>query len=156
MLAEITKASRAPAGGPDGQQVERVVSFKKVDSAQQIVYGEVYVPNVRDTHGNWMTAEEIEKMAHRFLMKFRNTQIDLQHDMEPDEGVVVESFVARPGDPDFTPGAWVLATKVFKTETWQAIMNGEITGYSLYGLGVLIPDEPDDEGGEGGEAGGKE
>ncbi|MGE5551509.1 MAG: XkdF-like putative serine protease domain-containing protein [Bacteroidota bacterium] len=155
MLAEISKARTPAKGDPGGQQVERVVAFKRVDSAQQIVYGEVYIPNVRDTHGNWMTAEEIEKMAHRFLMKFRNTQIDLQHDMEPDEGAVVESFIARENDPDFTPGAWVLATKVFKTETWTAIMNGEITGYSLYGLGVLIPDEPDDEGGEGGDTGGQ-
>ena len=41
-----------------------LVDFKKSDAKQQIVFGEVYVPNRRDTDGNFMTAETIEKMAH--------------------------------------------------------------------------------------------
>lgn len=40
---------------------EHVVDFKKSDTKQQIVFGEVYVPNRKDTDGNFMTAEIIEK-----------------------------------------------------------------------------------------------
>ncbi|MDI3548139.1 MAG: hypothetical protein PWR10_1791 [Halanaerobiales bacterium] len=119
----------------------REFHFKKADKEKRIVYGEVYVPNEKDSHGQWMTAEEIEKMAHRFMENLRLTQIDKQHDWEPDEGIVVESFIARPGDPDFTPGAWVLGTKVLKEETWQAILKGEITGYSMAGVAELIPEQ---------------
>lgn len=122
-------------------RVERRVEFAKVDQAKRIVYGEVYVPNVRDAHGHWMSAEEIEKMAHNFMQKLRVYQVDKQHDSEPDEGVIVESFIAREGDPDFTPGAWVVATKILNEETWQAILKGEITGYSMAGVAMLIPDE---------------
>ena len=43
-----------------------VVDENKVDW-KQIVYAEVYAPNVLDTHGDYMTAETIEKMAHDFL-----------------------------------------------------------------------------------------
>lgn len=122
-------------------EVKKEIAFKKADLQKRIVYGEVYVPNEMDAHGQWMTAEEIEKMAHRFMENLRLTQIDKQHDWEPDEGVVVESFIARPGDPDFTPGAWVLGTKILKEETWQAILKGEITGYSMAGVAELIPEE---------------
>lgn len=122
-------------------KVEKFVAFKKADHYKRIVYGEVYVPYERDTDGNWMTPEEIEKMAHRFMENLRLMQIDKQHDGEPDEGVVVESFIARPGDHDFTPGAWVLAVKIKKQETWEEIMRGEITGYSLAGVGELIPEQ---------------
>lgn len=141
-LAHLQAHAKRLGIGEAGQQqkVAKTVQFKKADAAQRIVYGEVYVPYERDTDGNWMTPEEIEKMAHRFMERLRVTKIDRQHDGEPDEGVVVESFIARPGDPDFTPGAWVLATKVANQETWDVIMRGEITGYSIAGYAELIPD----------------
>lgn len=128
-------------------EVKKTIAIKKADTQKRIVYGEVYVPNERDAHGHWMTAEEIEKMAHRFMEQLRLTQIDKNHDREPDEGVVVESFIARPGDPDFTPGVWVLATKILNDDTWQAILDGEIASYSMEGTAWLIPDEPEDEEG---------
>ena len=49
------------------KEISRVVDFKKKTAAKQLVFGEVYVPNDRDTDGNWMTADTIEKMAHAFL-----------------------------------------------------------------------------------------
>ena len=35
---------------------------------ERLVYGEVYIPLHVDTQGEAMTAEEIRKMAHDFLM----------------------------------------------------------------------------------------
>lgn len=132
-------------GVGEQNKVQKTVGFKKADNYKRIVYGEVYVPYERDTDGNWMTPDEVEKMAHRFMENLRLTKIDKQHDGEPDEGVVVESFIARPGDPDFTPGAWVLGTKILKESTWQAILKGEITGYSIAGVAELIPEEGGDK-----------
>ena len=54
-------------------RTENIVEFKKSDAKKQIVFGEVYVPNVRDTDGNFMTAETIEKMAHDFLANKKKT-----------------------------------------------------------------------------------
>ena len=126
----------------DKVQVEKAVPIKKTDAERQIVYGEVYVPNEKDTDGNFMTAAEIEKMAHGFMEAVRVQKIDKEHNGSTVEGVVVESFIARKGDPDFTEGAWVLGTKVTKAETWEAIKKGEITGYSIAGMGVLIEEAP--------------
>ena len=41
--------------------------IRKTDDELQIVYGEVYAPNVPDVHGEFMTPVEVRKMAHRFL-----------------------------------------------------------------------------------------
>ena len=117
---------------------ENVVDIKKADDEKQIVYGEVYVPNQRDTDGNWMTAATIEKMAHDFMENLRNTHIDKNHDGEIDKGTVVESFIVRKGDPDYTEGAWVVGVHVSAPDVWEQVKKGELTGFSIAGEAQLI------------------
>jgi hypothetical protein len=119
----------------------REVQFKKTDSAKKIVYGEVYVPDEKDTDGNWMTAETVEKMAHEFMEDQLLTRIDKNHDGETGKAAVVESFIARKGDPDFTEGAWAVGVKVLDSEAWESIRKGEITGFSIEGRGELIEEK---------------
>ncbi|MDR3279159.1 MAG: XkdF-like putative serine protease domain-containing protein [Synergistaceae bacterium] len=125
------------------ENITREVVFKKSDATKQIVYGEVYVPDEKDTDGNWMTSETIEKMAHGFMQDLRLTQIDKNHDGNTDKGVVVESFIVRKDDPDFTEGAWVVGVKVSDKDTWDAVQKGEITGFSIEGRGELIEEKED-------------
>ena len=122
-------------------KTEHIVEFKKSDAKQQIVFGEVYVPDRRDTDGNFMTAETIEKMAHDFLARKRNSQISKAHDGNPDKGCVVESFIAREGDPDFAAGSWVVGVHVPDARIWKSIEAGELTGFSIEGTGELIEEE---------------
>ena len=105
--------------------------IKKADQEKMIVYGEVYAPEVVDSHGDAMTAEEIEKLAHLFLIEMRNHNIDLQHNNKPVQASVVESFIAREGDPIYTPGAWVMGTKIFDEDLWADIKKGVYNGYSM-------------------------
>lgn len=118
---------------------QRVVTIKKVNSKKQIIYGEVYAPNVLDTYGEMMTAEDIEKMAHRFMgLDLMNT-IDVQHDNKPRDAYPVESFIARAGDHDYTEGAWVLGVKVADPALWAEIENGKLNGYSFEALVHKLP-----------------
>ena len=117
---------------------ENIVEFKKSDSKKQIVFGEVYVPDVKDTDGNFMTKETIEKMAHDFLANSRTTQISKSHDGNQDKGCVVESFIAREGDPDFIPGSWVVGVHVPDVKIWKQVEDGTLTGFSIEGSGTLI------------------
>ena len=119
-------------------KTENIVAFKKSDNKKQIVFGEVYVPDVRDTDGEFMTAETIEKMAHNFLANKKNFEISKSHDGNTDKGCVVESFIAREGDPDFIPGSWVVGVYVPNVEIWKQIEDGELTGFSIEGQGTLI------------------
>lgn len=99
---------------------------------QQLVYGEVYAPMKPDSDGEFMTAEEIQKMAHDFVRSQKMNMIDTNHDNQLVEGVsVVESFIARKGDPDFIPGSWVVGVHVNDAATWDAIKKGEINGFSM-------------------------
>ena len=43
------------------------VSIKKTDDEQQLVYGEVYAPGFPDSQGDFMSAENIQRMAFEQL-----------------------------------------------------------------------------------------
>lgn len=112
--------------------------FKALDEEQQIVYGVVYSPNHIDTDWETMTAEEIQKMAWDFLANKESDKIDVQHDLIESGCVVVESFIARPGDPDFPEGSWVLGVKC-TDEVWKQVKDGDLNGYSFYGSVTKYP-----------------
>lgn len=122
----------------DGMQ--RFVKFNKTNEEKRVVYAEVYAPYTVDTWGDMMLPEEIEKMAHRFIEKGGlNKVIDTMHDYEATDSFVVESFIARAGDPDFTEGAWVLGVKVPDETLWADIKKGKLNGFSMSGFAKLLP-----------------
>lgn len=137
----------------DDQQpnVEQTVRVVKSDAAEQILYGVVYEPLVKDAHDDYMTADDIEKAAHMFLKDYR--QIDKQHDFVSQVGDVIESYISpvdfTMGDELVTKGTWVMAVKV-DDETWQAAQDGLFTGFSLAGYGNVekaqeTPQEPSED-----------
>lgn len=137
-------SSYVPSGRrekPEGATETVIINatFRKALEEKHLVYAEVYLPDIEDAHGHQMTREEIEEMAHGFLKNARTTQIDLNHDNKTGYGCyMVESFIARDGDPDYAPGAWVAAVKVENPEVWKMIKSGEITGFSFEGMGYVV------------------
>ena len=107
------------------------VRIQKLDEARRLIYGEVYAPDRLDTHGEFMTAKDIETMAHRFMQLKMSEAIDTNHDNQPNGSFPVESFIAREGDPDYTEGAWVLGVKVPDDAIWNAIKAGHLNAYSF-------------------------
>jgi hypothetical protein len=117
------------------EQRKQIVRIKKVDEDRRIVYGEVYAPMQLDSHGEFMLAEDIETMAHRFLtLDNLAAKIDTNHDNVPNGSYPIESFIAREGDPDYTPGAWVLGVKITDDLVWGKVKSGELNGYSFQSL----------------------
>ncbi len=96
-----------------------------------VVYGVVYAPLQVDTDWETMTAHDVAKMAHDFMADGRVTNIDIMHDRVKSGASVIESFVARKGDPDYPEGAWVLGVRVPEGELWDAIKTGELNGFSV-------------------------
>lgn len=120
-------------------KIESYVPITKLDDDKQIVYGPVLVPGEVDSQGDIVTKEEIERVAHNFMLKLQKSRgekgiIGKQHtDIEfGKHGYVVESFI----DPN---GVWMLGTKVEDADTWAEIKKGEITGYSIGGVGARTP-----------------
>lgn len=128
---------------------ESRVTIKKLDARRQIAYGEVYIPYVPDSQGDFMTPEEIERVAHNFLKKGAVAAIDTEHNLTRNGSTVVESFIAREGDTDFVPGSWVLGVHIPDKEIWEKTERGDIGGFSMYGTGrrqqrLVEIDIPDD------------
>jgi hypothetical protein len=108
---------------------------RKADSEQRLVWGEVYAPNRPDVDGEYMTAEAVQKMAHEFMRRMIQDQVDIQHDNEVvDQVTIVESFIARAGDSDFIEGSWVVCCHVNDDATWEAIKRGDLNGFSVEAL----------------------
>jgi hypothetical protein len=107
----------------------------KQEGERQIVMGEVYAPDRPDSQGEYMTKEEILKMAHEFVRAKKMDQIDILHNNKVVKGCsVVESFVAPDGSKDFLPGSWVVAVHIPDLALWMAIKSGEINGFSMQAL----------------------
>ena len=111
---------------------------KAVESEElQVIYAEVYLPNTPDFHGDFMDEETVRTMAWKFLASKANADIDVNHDHGETTCSFVESFVARDGDPDFTPGAWVVGIYIPDAKLWKAVKDGEINGLSFEGMAVM-------------------
>lgn len=110
---------------------------------KRIVYGEVLAPDMVDGQGDVVSAPEIEAAAHRFLSG--GGVVGGMHREFSGVGEVVESFIARGDDPDFTPGAWVLGVRLAPA-AWERVRRGEWTGFSVGGRAVRTP-VPEPEGG---------
>lgn len=110
----------------------------KTDEESHYVTGIVYEPMAEDTDGNFMTESEIEKAAHWFMKHGGN--VDLQHCFEKASGVdVVESFVAKSdmeieGIP-IIKGTWLMTMEISDADVWSAVQKGDITGFSMGGVG---------------------
>lgn len=116
------------------------LKFKSASDSDEhrIVYGVVYTPGYLDTDWETISAEDVQKMAWNFLAQRSADSIDIQHNLEKSGCEVVESFIARAGDPDFPEGSWVLGVRC-TPETWKRVKKGELNGFSLYGQVAKYP-----------------
>ncbi|MEK3966297.1 XkdF-like putative serine protease domain-containing protein [Paenibacillus sp. FSL H7-0323] len=129
--------------------IQKQVQIAKIDDDKQIVKGVVYQPDVADAHDDQMDEVEIEKAAHLFMQQQHTYNIDKQHDLEVNKGFVIESYIApcdmTLGEQQIVKGSWVAAVKVTEDDTWEAIKKGEITGFSMWGVGKREEIEEEEE-----------
>jgi len=106
----------------------------KADKARQIVYGVFLWPNKADTDGDIISDEDIEKVAHKFLIEYRD--IDEMHKKETLDAEIVESFIAWMDNLEYfgktlKKGAWAGAIHVNDKKVWSKIEKGEYKGFSV-------------------------
>lgn len=133
--------TKAEAGKATFSTFGRIV---KADADNHFVTGIVYEPLTEDAHGNFMTEEEITKAAYYFAKS--GNKVDLQHSFEPlDSATVVESWIAKAdfqcGDETVQKGTWLMTMEIADQQIWDAIEKGEITGFSMGGMGVYSEED---------------
>jgi hypothetical protein len=108
----------------------------KADTAQRYTLGIAYPADDVDAHGDFTTADELEKAAWDFMAR---PLAGTDHADGTDEaGRVVESYIYR--GPEWAVeeqtidnGDWMLGV-VWSEETWSRITAGELTGFSIQGF----------------------
>lgn len=116
----------------------------KADADSHFVTGVVYEPMVEDSQGNYMTEEEITKAAYWFAKN--GNQVDLQHCFQKCDGAaVVESYVAKcdmeiEGE-QIKKGTWLMTMEITDSDVWDSIQKGDITGFSMGGVGVYSDED---------------
>lgn len=122
------------------ERIHLLKSIDALDEEKQIIYSEVYAPMQLDTYGDAMLPDDIEKMAHEFLTNNDLTKVvDTNHDNIANGSYIIESFIARKDDPNFTEGAWVVGIKVPDSLVWKKVKRGELSGLSMEALVYKVP-----------------
>lgn len=107
---------------------------------EQFVMCELLIPDTPNSFGDISTKEMIRDAAFQFAAQ--GYGLDVNHDQEDVKGaklVVVESFIARPGDPDFIEGSWVVGMKILDDALWQQVLSGELNGFSYEAEVYMTP-----------------
>ncbi len=114
---------------------------------ERCVFAEVLIPDVANVFGDYWSASAIRECAYEFMR--RGFGIDVEHDNVDVNAAglvamgggayVIESFLARPGDPDFIEGSWVIGMRITDDELWDKILNNEINGYSYEATVNFLP-----------------
>lgn len=118
------------------------VPIIKANSEKQIIYGVVLTPDEEDTQEDVISADEIEKTAHAYML---NSRVVGSGHTKTIKARPVESYIA-PMDMTFESGlygtqkvkkgAWVLGVKVDDPKEWEKVSEGHYTGYSIGGVGI--------------------
>lgn len=108
---------------------------RSADEWDRVVMAEVLIPEVPNVFGDYWTEREIMEAAYMFMKK--GYIIDVEHQREDVSGLgvyVVESFIAREGDPLFIKGSWVVGMRIEDDEMWNQVLSGELNGFSYEAL----------------------
>jgi len=169
-VSEVTLC-KSPAIGENGRilimksksaesepEWEKQVLFKAFDNEKQIAYGYALVPDVEDSQEDIADAEEVEKAAHSFLETLakglqKGQGTGHEHKEFDNIGYPVESMIDRDGlvgkslgipDDKIRPGGWIIGVKM-EDEYWELAKSGEITGFSIGGVGKRTPIEKSED-----------
>jgi len=107
------------------------------DIERRIVLGVVLEPDSVDAHGDTISAEEIERAAHRWMAKFQNR--GEMHDKIVNNKIeIYESYISpvdlTMGGQSVKKGTWLLMVHVTDDTIWDKIKSGEYTGFSMGGF----------------------
>lgn len=104
------------------------------DGFERIVLAEVLIPDTVNVYGDFHTKDSVKQFAYSFAES--GFGVDIEHDNIDRTGplLAVESFIARPGDPDFIEGSWVIGVLIRDDNIWNDVLSGEINGFSYEAL----------------------
>ena len=119
---------------------ETPLVMKKVDLEERRILGVVLEPEVYDLHKDIYSAEDVELACKCF--EEHCMQPNLQHMVNLQNGAVtIEKSFIQPvdcqiGEQVVKAGSWLQQWKINDDDLWEAVKNGDFTGFSVGCLAV--------------------
>lgn len=115
--------------------------FITKNDERQIAYTIALRADRPDLEKDTFVAPAVEKMAHTFMEKFQDHNVE--HQFDTDDLQIVESFIA-PTDFELNGNVvkkndWVVALKFLDEELWDLAKSGKLSGVSIEGRAKKIP-----------------
>lgn len=115
--------------------------FIQKDNERQVAYTIAIRADRPDLEKDTFISETVEKMAHTFMEKFQDHNIE--HEFDTEDLQIVESFIA-PTDFDLNGNEvkkndWVVALKFLDDELWEMAKSGRLSGVSIEGKAKKVP-----------------
>lgn len=138
-------------------QKQSIPLIKSADTLKREITYVYYEPLVVDDHGNWATAEVIEKACDNFNenLKLGKVSANLFHSKNKETGKieptdsfeVIKSWVSPTecviGDTEVVEGTWLVKVKIKNDVLWDKILDGTISGVSFGALGSVRKENTD-------------
>lgn len=127
--------------------------IKAVDELKKEAVFICYEPCVVDTHGEWMSAETIEKACESFNKALSSGVLipNLFHSKNEDKYEPTDSFEIQKswvtpvecviGETEVKEGTWLVKVKYNNDILWDAFIKGDVKGVSIGGKGVVGKDD---------------
>jgi|GEM_PF-5368611 len=143
MLSGTSSQQDPPNKGIEDQRLmTKDVEMKICSSDERMVGGLTLVPGEVDSQNDFWRAEDIRKVSSGFMEK--SQVIDFMHTSLPVATVVESMYLPTPeegGQENYTlydqeapAGAWWLTVKVYDDDAWDLVKNGDLTGFSIFGI----------------------
>ena len=126
------------------------IKFATADDEKRIVAGPLLIPEKKiirvdgkgETYFVYFTAETIEKIAQRYMLRNYNSKATLEHDKPIEDVTLVESWVSKSRDADkskmygfnLPAGTWYGLMKINNDDIWNNyVKTGKVNGFSIEG-----------------------
>ena len=123
-----------------------IIKSSESTPEEMISYEVIYEADTKDSHGEWMSKETLEKACENFNLNLKKGDVvpNLFHTTETDTFEIVDTWIHKEfdvtvdgsGEP-LKAGTWVAKIQYLDNNLWELKKMGVLGGVSIGGKGVL-------------------
>ena len=138
-----TSKDDAKKKSDDGSSLIKLLKAEE-GGEERFIMGVVLEPEVEDSQGDIYDVAEVRAAAHKFMEDAR--RIGLMHKQMLGQGAaILENFLApvnfKIGGQKVKKGTWLMGIRVIDDKVWSAVKSGELTGLSIGGSALRVPEK---------------
>jgi len=126
------------------------IKLSELNTEKRIITGPALIPDKLiyrkdESRGKYyvkFSADTIVKLSENFLKKFKQQNINIEHEIEVNDVTVIESWIVKNSENDksnelgfnIPTGTWMISMKIDNDVIWDKIKSGDLKGFSIEAL----------------------